>query len=273
MAKEEMATGFRAVDHTTDPDFFVRYLDTAGTQEQIQTFKRRTFELLEVKAGYHLLDVGCGTGDDVRALAPLVGSTGRVVGVDTSATMIAEARKRTEGLNLPVEYQVGDAQHLDFAENTFDGCRAERVFMHVENPRQTLAEMIRVTRPGGRIVVLDPDFETLVIDAADRSLTRRILNFVCDSVARNGWIGRQRPALFREAQLTDIAISADTWIQTDYPVFLQFLRFREYTDRAQAAGVMSAAEAASWLGELEKIDQEGRFFAAMTFFFVSGRKP
>jgi cyclopropane fatty-acyl-phospholipid synthase-like methyltransferase len=100
MAKEEMATGFRAVDHTTDPDFFVRYLDTAGTQEQIQTFKRRTFELLEVKAGYHLLDVGCGTGDDVRALAPLVGSTGRVVGVDHSGTMIAEARKRAEGLNL-----------------------------------------------------------------------------------------------------------------------------------------------------------------------------
>lgn len=82
--------------------------------------------------------------------------------------------------------------------------------MHVENPRQTLAEMIRVARPGGRTVVLDPDFETLVIDAADRSLTRSILNFVCDSIARNGWIGRQRPALFRAVQLTDIAISADT---------------------------------------------------------------
>ena len=95
-------------------------------------------------------------------------------------------------------------------------------------------------------------------------MLRRVLNFVCDSVARNGWIGRQRPALFREAQFTDIAISADTWIRTDYPVFMQFLRFREYTDRAQAA---------SWLGELEKTDQEGRFFAAMTFFFVSGRKP
>lgn len=54
---------------------------------------------------------------------------------------------------------------------------------------------------------------------------------------------------------------------------MHFLRFREYTDRAQAAGVVSAAEAASWLGELEKTDQEGRFFAAMTFFFVSGRKP
>jgi ubiquinone/menaquinone biosynthesis C-methylase UbiE len=48
--------------------------------------------------------------------------------------MIVEARKRAEGLNLPVEYQAGDAHHLDFADNTFGGCRAERVFMHVENP-------------------------------------------------------------------------------------------------------------------------------------------
>jgi SAM-dependent methyltransferase len=258
MAKEEMATGFRAVDRTTDPDFFVRYLDTVSAQESIQALKRRSFALLDVQPGAHLLDVGCGTGDDVRILGQLVGSRGRVVGVDHSETMITE---------------VGDAQHLAFADNTFDGCRAERVFMHVENPRQTLAEMIRVMHPGGRIVALDPDFETLVIDAADRSLTRRILNFVCDSVARNGWIGRQRPALFRAAQLTDIAISADTLLQTDYPLFLQFLRFREYTDRAQAAGVVSAAEASVWLEELEQASREGRFFAAMTFFFVSGRKP
>ncbi|HEV8718134.1 MAG TPA: methyltransferase domain-containing protein [Candidatus Binatia bacterium] len=273
MAKEEMATGMRDVDRTTDPGFFVHYLDTASAQEPIQAFKRRTFELLEVKPGAQLLDIGCGTGDDGRTLAQMVGSTGRVVGVDHSETMIAEARKRAEGSNLPVEYQVGEAQHMDFANDTFDGCRAERVFMHVENPRQTLAEMIRITRPGGRIVVLDPDFETLIIDAANRSLTRKILNFCCDRIVRNGWIGRQRPRLFREAQLTDISIFADSWIQTNYTVFMQSLRFREFTDRAQEAGVVSATEAASWLEELEQASQEGRFFAAMTFFFVSGRKP
>jgi ubiquinone/menaquinone biosynthesis C-methylase UbiE len=112
MAKEEMATGFRAVDHTTDPDFFVRYLDTVSAQESIQALKRRSFALLDVQPGAHLLDVGCGTGDDVRILGQLVGSRGRVVGVDHSETMITEARKRAEGVNLPIEYQVGDAQHL-----------------------------------------------------------------------------------------------------------------------------------------------------------------
>jgi ubiquinone/menaquinone biosynthesis C-methylase UbiE len=272
MSKEAMSTGMRDVDRTTDPGFFVHYLDTASAHEQVQTFKRRTFELLRVKPSAQLLDVGCGPGDDVRALAQMVGSTGRVVGVDNSAAMITEARKRTEGLLLPVEYVVGDAQRLDFADSTFDGCRAERVFQHVENPQQVLQEMVRVTRPGGRIVVLDPDFETLIIDAPDRALTRRILNFRCDHIVRNGWIGRQLPALFRAAQLTEVSATAETWLPTDYTVAAQLLRLQEHTERAREAGAVSATEAESWLSELEEASKTGRFFAAMTFFFVSGQR-
>jgi len=273
MSSEAMSTGMRDVDRTTDPGFFVHYLDTASAHEQVQAFKRRTFELLGVKPGSHLLDLGCGPGDDVRALAQMVGSTGRVVGVDSSAAMITEARKRAESLNLPVEYIVGDAHRLDFADNTFDGCRTERVFQHVDNPQQVLGEMVRVTRPGGRVVVLDPDFETLIIDAQDRALTRRILHFRCDQIVRNGWIGRQLPALFRAAQLSEVTVAAETWLPTEYTLAAQLLRLREHTERAREAGVVSAAEAASWLGELEEAGKTGRFFAAMTFFFASGRKP
>jgi ubiquinone/menaquinone biosynthesis C-methylase UbiE len=195
MAEHTIASGMRDVDRAADPEFFVRYLDTASGLVQTQQFKQRTFALLNVQAGMQLLDVGCGTGDDVRALAQLVGGTGRVVGVDKSETMVAEAHKRSEGEDLPVEYYVSDAQRLPFAAQTFDGCRAERLFQHVEFPRQVLAEMVRVTRPGGRIVVLDPDFGTLALSSQDRAATRELLHFACDSRIRNGWIGRQLPAL------------------------------------------------------------------------------
>jgi ubiquinone/menaquinone biosynthesis C-methylase UbiE len=86
--------------------------------------------------------------------------------------MITGAQKQAEGFNLPVEHIVGGAYRLDFAASTLDGCRAERVFQHVDNPQRGLGEMVRVTRPGGRVVVLDPDFETLIIDAQARALTR-----------------------------------------------------------------------------------------------------
>ena len=64
-----------------------------------------------MQEGHHILDVGCGTGDDVLALARIVGETGRVVGIDNSETMIAEARQRAEGLDLVTS----DYNHGPFA--------------------------------------------------------------------------------------------------------------------------------------------------------------
>ena len=57
--------------------------------------------------------------------------------------------------------------------------------------------MVRVARPGARLVVLDTDWETFVIDTPERAVTCKVLNFFCDSL-RNGWSGRQLPALFHE---------------------------------------------------------------------------
>ena len=150
-----------SVDQTSDPAHFVNYLDNASSIEFFKSYKRHSYSMVNVKKGNCVLDLGCGAGDDALALAQIVGSTGRVVGIDNSETMIAEAKKRAEGFGGHVEFRLGDAHNLDFADNTFDGCRADRVFQHLEEPKQALSEMIRVARPGARIVINDPDWETL----------------------------------------------------------------------------------------------------------------
>jgi hypothetical protein len=132
--------------------------------------------------------------------------------------------------------------------------------------------MIRVARPGARIVVVDPDYETLVVDVPDRALTRKILNFYCDSI-RNGWIGRRLPGLFKESGLMDIAVIADTLMLTDYTPANQIFEFWRTAERAQDAGVVSAAEAVGWLDHLEEAKQAGHFFLAVTIFSVRGRRP
>src|SRR5262245_12847280 len=118
--ERDAATGFRDVDQTGDPGYYVRFLQSVSGLERMRQIKRRSYELLQVRPGHHVLDVGCGLGDDVRALAALVGPTGRVVGIDVSAAMITEARKRSEGTDLPVAFAVGDAHHLDFPDGSFD---------------------------------------------------------------------------------------------------------------------------------------------------------
>jgi ubiquinone/menaquinone biosynthesis C-methylase UbiE len=261
--------GFADVDRTSDPEFYVRTLD--HTTPIWHALRERVDAALAVRAGAHILDVGCGTGEAARELARRVGG-GRVVGVDRSRTMVAEARKRAEGSGLPVEFRTGDVYRLDFADNTFDGCRAERLFAHLARPGQALAEMCRVARAGGRVVVASVDAETLVLDAPDRALTRRILNHWCDTRTVNGWIGRQLPRLFRCAGLTDVTVSPVT-VVTERPAESGTFGIRDHAERARVAGAVSAAEAATWLRSLEEASRAGHFFAAATAFVVSGREP
>src|SRR5207249_1129696 len=156
--------GFTSVDQSADPAYYIRFLDEVCAQESSQAYKRHSFDLLGPAEGRRFLDVGCGAGDDARALAALVGKDGAVVAVDGSRSMIDEAQRRAAGTGLPIEFRLADAHRLDFADNTFDGARCDRTFMHLDDPRRALAELIRVTRPGGAVVVFEVDFETVVVD-------------------------------------------------------------------------------------------------------------
>ena len=194
-----------------------------------------------------------------------------MIGVDYSAAMIAAAEQRAAGLNFPIAYRVADAQALPFDDNTFDGCFSTGVFEILPDPRQALAEMVRVTRSGGRVVVATCDVDATAIDAADRTVTRKLLHFIADCEC-NGWIGRQLRGYAHELGLVDCKVVTDTWLISDFP-FAYDLWFRHFLARAQAAGVLTAAEVAHWVADQEERHQAGRCFIGWAIFALSARKP
>jgi ubiquinone/menaquinone biosynthesis C-methylase UbiE len=260
---------FGRIDQTADPGYFIRFLDEAAMQESFQAYKRRTFELLELRLGNRVLEIGCGTGDDARGLCRLVGRNGRVVALDNSRAMINEAVQRAEGRFQSLQLTVGDATQLQFPDATFDACRADRSLMHIADPALALREMVRVARPGGRVLVYEVDFETLVIDAPNRSLARRLVNTWCDSFP-NGWLGRHVPALFREVGLLDPVVVPATLILT-YNLVAPLIG-AETVARAQAAGAVTAEEGRGWLEFLEKARYSGRLFSTLLGYIVCARK-
>lgn len=115
------------------------------------SWRVRTRKALRPKPGMHILDVACGTGTVSRILADH-GAT--VTGIDFSPGMISEGVAR-HGDHPGITFQQGDATELPFGDNTFDATTISFGIRNVQEPKRALAEMLRVTKPGGSIVVCE----------------------------------------------------------------------------------------------------------------------
>lgn len=118
---------FTEVDQAPDARFFVEFLDAANALPDVRPLKTVMVDELRLSPGARVLEVGCGTGDDARLLAALVGQDGQVVGVDASEAMVGVPQERSSDSSLPVEFALGDVRSLKFPDGGFDACRCERV--------------------------------------------------------------------------------------------------------------------------------------------------
>ncbi|MGA8231742.1 MAG: methyltransferase domain-containing protein [Candidatus Acidiferrales bacterium] len=259
---------FTQVDHTKDPNFFIRFMDEAQKLPAFQASRRLMLERIALEPGAAVLDVGCGPGIDLFDMVELVGPAGRLVGLDASEAMIAEARRRAKELRFPITFEVGEAQALPFPDGTFDVSRAQRVLEHLPDAGRALTEMVRVTGPRGRIVVFDIDWDTLIIDHPERETTRTIVRSYSDSI-RNGWIGRQLPRLFKERHL-EILFTDPVQVFVHYAMAELFLG--SHLAALQTNGTLSVGVARQWWEYLQHADEQGTLLISFTAFIVVGAK-
>jgi ubiquinone/menaquinone biosynthesis C-methylase UbiE len=265
---QDIHRGFQDVARSRDSEFFLQFLDSADALDTVQSCKRRMLNVLPIMEGAHVLDIGCGIGHELQRLVSLVGPRGRLVGIDKSDAMVEEARRRAAASRYSIEYQTADAHELPFADESFDYCRAERVLMYAQDPERILAEMVRVLRPGGGIVVFEFDYSGAMISASDRDLARRVQQELLRSMP-SGVIGCRLPYHLQRLELRDVRVVPHA-IMTPYWAYQRVVRGT--LEQAQAAAVFEAAELDAWWAELERASQEGHFLAAFPGFIVSGRK-
>jgi SAM-dependent methyltransferase len=247
---------FTAVDDQDDPSAWVDVLDKVRAHPFYAAYKTRAAELLAPRAGGRYLEVGTGTGNDALALFERYGV--RVVGVDASETMIAEARRR--GLE---EATVADATALPFEDGSFDGAWADRTFQHLAEPERALAEMARVTRAGGRIVVVDPDYGTQAVAVEDEEIARRVLGSRVRHL-RNGTLAHRMAGRFAAAGLQKVEAEAMTLVVRDPTAVDNVMGLRSWAD--------GTADADAWHTAIDDSIARGAFLYAVTFFLTAGTK-
>ena len=121
----------------------------------LRLWRKKLIEESKVQSGDSVLDTATGTGDLAIAFKQCVGPKGRVIGLDFTPEMIAIAERKSAKRNLEIDWQVGDVLDLSFGEGEFDISTISFGIRNVQDPPKALRELARVTKPGGRVLILE----------------------------------------------------------------------------------------------------------------------
>lgn len=118
-------------------------------------WRKKLVKLVSPQKGQRILDCATGTGDLAIAFKKVVGNQGEVIGTDFCEEMLSFAPAKAQSLNLNINFKLADVMNLPFEENSFDHASISFGIRNVADPSKGIAEMARVVKPGGKVVVLE----------------------------------------------------------------------------------------------------------------------
>lgn len=182
-----------------------RFFDpVAALTVRERAVKERVLDRAALQSGADVLDVGCGTG--TLALAALRRQAVRMTGMDADPEVLARARRKAERAGLEIAFDEGLATRLPYEDARFDAVLSTLFFHHLEDAdkRQTAAELARVLRPGGRLVVGDMGRSQDPLMRAATLLTVQMLDgFKTTSASVAG----ELPGMLADAGLTGVQVT------------------------------------------------------------------
>jgi len=233
--------------------------------------RRIVRDALAAATGERILDVGCGPGFYCVELLEDVGPSGSVVGVDSSAAMLALAARRCAG-HGNVELREADATALPVEEGGFDAVISVQVQEYVRDVDTGLAELHRALRPGGRVLVFDIDWETLSIHSDDPALTARVLRAWDEHLAHRS-LPRTLASRLRSAGFDDVRMDAHPLVTIEFDRDSYGAAVVPFIG-AFVAGRPGIAEeeAQAWVAEQRRLGERGEFYFAVIQSCFTARK-
>jgi SAM-dependent methyltransferase len=246
---------------TGDTEALIAMLDAVDERPEARALRAHSYALLGAEPGRRFLDVGCGTG---RAVAELTELGVRATGIDLDERMLTAARRRWPTIDV----RSADADELPFGDGTLDGYRADKVYHALDDPARATLEARRVLVVGGRAVLIGQDWDTIVIDAHDATLTRAIVQARADLVPSPRAARRYR-SLLLDAGFCDVTVEVHTGVFT-HPAMLPMAT--GMAEAARGVGAIDRDQADAWIAEQARRAETGRLFLAVPIFVAAGRR-
>lgn len=249
----------------------VALLDAQEQQPAVRRLRDWAFEALAPQPGESVVDVGAGTGTELRRLAEAVAPDGRAVGIEPNPGLREEGSRRAALTGSAATLMDGDAADLPFADGAVHVLRCERVFQHLPDPQAAAHEFARVLAPDGRVAVLDSDWGTVISHPGDPDLVRRYAEANWRRMA-NPFAARHLPSQLRVAGLVvDDDIGSAALVMPPRALLGSGLIHRN-ADAAVEEGALSRAEADQFLADAMAAASAGTAFFSVTMFGVVARK-
>jgi arsenite methyltransferase len=256
--------GGELFDEETSRKLEALYLTPDVVEQRWQVLKA-----LELREAEKVLDVGSGPGLLAYDMAASVGRDGRVCGIDISDDMLTMSRRRCVHQSW-AEFKKADATSLPYADHCFDAAVSTQVYEYVADIPTALAELYRVVRPGGRAVILDTDYDSLVIHTEHEARMSRMLTAWNQHFAHAGLprtlSGQLRDASFTIRRRDVIPMFNPEYHKNTYgrgllSIIASFVVGRENVSQEEADG---------WLAEFAELGKHGKFFFSLNrYLFVA----
>jgi arsenite methyltransferase len=246
--------------------------EQAYLSPEIVRQRRRTIELMAPLPGERILDVGCGPGLLALELSVVVGDTGKVLGIDSSPSMIELAKQRCADLDNVVLAQ-GDATDLAIDDNSMDVVCCTQVLLYVAEYEKALSEMFRVLKPGGRVLVLETDWRSTVLHSNDEVLTEKVIEAWDKAVPSPRLPARLGRAL-RSAGFDAIGVDAIPNISTTCEKgSFSMTMMEQCALSACEQGTISKEKGREWIADLVALGENHEYFLCVNRFLFSATKP
>lgn len=233
--------------------------------------RARILKALALKPGDHVLDVGSGPGHQAFEMSPVVGSNGRVEGVDASESAIEIAQHRCSGLSN-VGFRVGNAYRLPFEDATFDAVMSSQVFEYLDDVASALAEVFRVLKSGGRVLIHDTEYGALLWQSSDANRMAQIMK-TWDGHLADPHLPQTLGKKLADAGFKAVQAEPVVHVETSYdPSSASAILIKFVMGYVVSQGE-SQGKADAWADDLRKMGSNGDYFFSSNEYIFTADKP